>query len=123
MSHRFFHHSATELKVGDVLRPGHPDAVWGKNFYPAGQRWRAEKVWMFGSPQHAAIYGGSRNVYRVEPAGPVGIIAERPYAGDDEDLDSGITGDQFYADSAIVVAVLEAGARATVLRGRQVDDR
>lgn len=102
----FFHHSATKLSPGTVLVPRHRDSPWGKRFYCADQQWRGDKVWMFDAPEHAALYGGSSVVYRVLPLGQVGVIAERAYTGDDSDLDAGIVGDQYYADSAVVLGSL-----------------
>lgn len=110
-SRRYYHHSATPLKTGTVLVPGHPDSPWGCNFYPLDQRWRKMKVWMFAEPMHAAEYGGSGQVYEVQPEGPIGQIRERPYAGDDDDLDAGIVGDQYYAARAVVIAVVRVSIR------------
>jgi hypothetical protein len=101
-----FHHSATKLSPGTILVPRHADSPWGQQFYRADQKWRAGKVWMFGAPEHAALYGGSSVVYQVMPMGQVGVIAERAYTGDDSDLDAGIVGDQYYADSAVVLGAV-----------------
>lgn len=101
---RYFHFSATELAVGTVLVPGHRDSPWSSDFYPADQKWRRHKVWMFDSAASAVDYGGSPVVYEVRPVGAVGVILAREYSGDDEDLDAGIAGNQYYADAAIVIA-------------------
>ena len=59
---------------------------------------------MFGSAVHAARYAGSGLVYEVVPSGQLGMLTERAYSGDDNDLDAGIVGNQYFADRALVIA-------------------
>lgn len=98
----YFHWTPEPIAAGASLRPAaeRGDGYW--TYHDPSQAWRATRVWMFATAEHAAEFGGfPGHVYAVIPTD---VHEHEPTAFDvsDEGLDQDMER-QYHAEYAVVL--------------------